>query len=117
MNGATPRFWAGPLRYWRWAARERPGQFWAVVIGSLGPLTLATVPPIRRAIGDPDAAPIPLTYPGMFPFFLSLCVFWLDLGFGGGRERRGDVGLVVGFAVWVGLGWGWFGFVCLEMQC
>ncbi|KAH6628466.1 hypothetical protein F5144DRAFT_604634 [Chaetomium tenue] len=63
MNGATPRFWAGPLRYWRWAARERPGLFWAVIIGGLGPVTLAVVPPLRHAIGDPDAPPIPLTYP------------------------------------------------------
>ncbi|KAL2132913.1 hypothetical protein VTI74DRAFT_3162 [Chaetomium olivicolor] len=63
MNGATPRFWAGPLRYCRWAARERPGLFWAVFIGALGPVTLVTVPPIRRAIGDYDAAPIPMTYP------------------------------------------------------
>ncbi|KAL2183246.1 hypothetical protein L209DRAFT_758744 [Thermothelomyces heterothallicus CBS 203.75] len=69
MNGATPRFWAGPLRYWRWAARERPAFFWSVVIGALGPVTLAVVPPIRRALGDEDAAPIPLTYPGTF--FLS----------------------------------------------
>ncbi|AEO54774.1 hypothetical protein MYCTH_2313956 [Thermothelomyces thermophilus ATCC 42464] len=63
MNGAAPRFWAGPLRYWRWAARERPAFFWSVVIGALGPVTLAVVPPIRRALGDEDAAPIPLTYP------------------------------------------------------
>ncbi|KAK4151447.1 hypothetical protein C8A00DRAFT_45340 [Chaetomidium leptoderma] len=65
MNAAavTPRFWAGPLRYVRWSARERPGYFWAVFIGALGPVSLLTVPPLRRAIGDPDAAPIPLTYP------------------------------------------------------
>jgi hypothetical protein len=89
MNGANPRFWAGPLRYWRWAARERPGLFWAVVIGSIGPLTLATVPPIRRAIGDPDAAPIPLTYPGMFPSFFLLCIIvclvWWGREMGEGR--------------------------------
>ncbi|KAL2269600.1 hypothetical protein VTJ83DRAFT_1784 [Remersonia thermophila] len=63
MSGATPRFWAGPLRYCRWAARERPGYFWSVVIGALGPVTLVTVPPLRRAVGDYDAPPIPLTYP------------------------------------------------------
>ncbi|KAJ4298639.1 n19m, NADH-ubiquinone oxidoreductase 9.5 kDa subunit [Collariella sp. IMI 366227] len=63
MNGASPRFWAGPLRYCRWAARERPSLFWAVFIGSCGPVTLATVPPIRRYFGDFDAAPIPMTYP------------------------------------------------------
>ncbi|KAL2017372.1 hypothetical protein VTK56DRAFT_2252 [Thermocarpiscus australiensis] len=62
MN-AGPRFWAGPLRYWRWAARERPALFWSVCIGALGPATLAVVPPLRRRLGDPDAPPIPLTYP------------------------------------------------------
>ncbi|KAK4102216.1 hypothetical protein N658DRAFT_424070 [Parathielavia hyrcaniae] len=63
MNGATPRFWAGPLRYIRWSARERPGYFFAVAVGALGPAILITVPPIRRRLGDPDAAPIPMTYP------------------------------------------------------
>ncbi|KAK4124884.1 hypothetical protein N657DRAFT_569683 [Parathielavia appendiculata] len=63
MNGTTPRFWAGPLRYCRWAARERPGYFAAVFIGALGPAILITVPPIRRRLGDYDAAPIPMTYP------------------------------------------------------
>ncbi|KAL2161365.1 hypothetical protein VTH06DRAFT_8587 [Thermothelomyces fergusii] len=63
MSGATPRFWAGPLRYCRWAARERPAYFWSVVIGGLGPVTLAVVPPVRRALGDENAPPIPLTYP------------------------------------------------------
>ncbi|KAK4456787.1 hypothetical protein QBC42DRAFT_51879 [Cladorrhinum samala] len=59
----TPRFWAGPLRYIRWSARERPAYFWSVFVGALGPVTLIAVPPIRRRLGDHDAAPIPLTYP------------------------------------------------------
>lgn len=63
MSSAFPRFWAGPIRYCRWAAREKPAYFWSIVIGAAGPLSLATVPPIRRAIGDHDAAPIPMTYP------------------------------------------------------
>ena len=64
MSGATgPRFWAGPIRYWRWSARERPAFFWSIVVGALGPIMLVTVPPLRRRIGDHDAAPIPLTYP------------------------------------------------------
>lgn len=62
----TPRFWAGPLRYLRWSARERPAFFFAVAIGALGPISLAVIPPIRNRLGDPDAAPIPLTYPGAF---------------------------------------------------
>ncbi|KAJ9155714.1 hypothetical protein NKR23_g2003 [Pleurostoma richardsiae] len=59
----TPRFWAGPLRYCRWAARERPAYFWSVFIGALGPVTLVVVPPIRKALGDEDAPTIPMTYP------------------------------------------------------
>jgi len=63
MSTITPRFWAGPLRYMRWASREKPAYFWSVVIGSLGPVSMVVVPPIRRAFGDFDAPPIPLTYP------------------------------------------------------
>ena len=76
MSGATPRFWAGPLRYWRWAARERPGMFWACVLGGLGPATLVVVPPIRHRLGDPDAPPIPLTYPSRFPVPYSYFYFF-----------------------------------------
>ncbi|KAL1872284.1 hypothetical protein VTK73DRAFT_1666 [Phialemonium thermophilum] len=63
MSGVAPHFWAAPLRYCRWAARERPAYFWSVIIGAAGPVCLAVVPPIRRALGDEDAPPIPLTYP------------------------------------------------------
>ncbi|GAB1311753.1 n19m, NADH-ubiquinone oxidoreductase 9.5 kDa subunit [Madurella fahalii] len=63
MSATSPRFWATPLRYCRWASRERPAYFWSVVIGACGPLTLVTVPPLRRLLGDHDAKPIPLTYP------------------------------------------------------
>ena len=66
MSAITPRFWAAPIRYCRWASRERPAYFWSVIIGAAGPVMLFTVPPIRRALGDDDAPPIPLTYPGMF---------------------------------------------------
>lgn len=65
MSGALPRFWAGPIRYCRWSARERPAYFWSVVVGALGPVMLVTVPPIRRAVGDYDAPQIPMTYPSM----------------------------------------------------
>lgn len=74
-SAATPRFWANPLRYCRWAARERPAYFWSVVIGAMGPVTLATVPPLRRRLGDEDAPPIPLTYPGA-SFFFSLSLIF-----------------------------------------
>lgn len=65
MSAASPRFWAGPVRYCRWAARERPAYLWSVVIGATGPVILAVVPPVRKMIGDEDAPQIPLTYPGM----------------------------------------------------
>ena len=65
MSTLTPRFWAGPIRYLRWASREKPAYFWSVVIGALGPVSMVVVPPVRRAFGDFDAPPIPLTYPSM----------------------------------------------------
>ncbi|KAG6367585.1 putative nadh-ubiquinone oxidoreductase kda subunit [Diaporthe ampelina] len=63
MSGRAPLFWQTPIRYWRWSSRERPALFWSCVIGALGPVTLAVVPPIRHAFGDYDAKPIPTTYP------------------------------------------------------
>lgn len=66
MSSLGPRFWAGPIRYTRWAARERPAYFWSVVMGLAGPVMLVVVPPIRKALGDEDAPPIPQTYPGGF---------------------------------------------------
>ncbi|KAH7316829.1 NADH-ubiquinone oxidoreductase 9.5 kDa subunit [Stachybotrys elegans] len=63
MSGAAPLFWSGPLRYCRWAARERPALFWSVAIGAAGPIMMPIVPPLRRALGDVDPAPIPVTYP------------------------------------------------------
>ncbi|KAJ4386385.1 n19m, NADH-ubiquinone oxidoreductase 9.5 kDa subunit [Gnomoniopsis smithogilvyi] len=63
MSGGAPLFWQQPLRYWRWAARERPALFWSCIIGGAGPVMLAVVPPIRHRFGDPDAKPIPMTYP------------------------------------------------------
>ncbi|EQL03965.1 hypothetical protein OCS_00319 [Ophiocordyceps sinensis CO18] len=64
----APLFWSGPLRYCRWAARERPALFWSVVIGAAGPIGMPIVPPIRHYFGDIDPAPVPVTYPGtMWP--------------------------------------------------
>ncbi|KAI0402482.1 hypothetical protein F4802DRAFT_600085 [Xylaria palmicola] len=63
MGNPTPRFWAGPLRYWRWAAREKPAFFWSCIIGGAGPLILATVPPTLKRLGYERARPIPMTYP------------------------------------------------------
>lgn len=65
MSNPTPRFWAGPLRYMRWSAREKPAYFYSVLLGATGPLMLATVPPIQERLGYKRAVPIPMTYPGM----------------------------------------------------
>lgn len=64
MSAAAPHFWSTPLKYCRWAARERPALFWSFILGAAGPLTMPIIPPIRRALGDVDPAPIPVTYPG-----------------------------------------------------
>ncbi|KAH8662221.1 hypothetical protein BX600DRAFT_551031 [Xylariales sp. PMI_506] len=63
MSNPTPRFWAGPLRYWRWSAREKPAYFWSVILGGSGLVMLAVVPPIQSRLGYKRAAPIPMTYP------------------------------------------------------
>jgi hypothetical protein len=61
---SAPIFWSTPLKYCRWAARERPALFWSVIIGATGPIAMPIVPPIRKYFGDVDPAPIPVTYPG-----------------------------------------------------
>ena len=73
----TPRFWAGPLRYCRWASRERPALFWSCVVGGLGPVILISGRPILTRLGYEYATPIPMTYPGALQpplSFLPLCV-------------------------------------------
>ncbi|PMD63347.1 uncharacterized protein K444DRAFT_523188 [Hyaloscypha bicolor E] len=60
---AYPRFFSQPFRYLRWAAIEKPAIFYSIVIGSLGPVLVFTVPPIRTRLGDPKRPEIPLTYP------------------------------------------------------
>lgn len=70
----TPYFWRQPLQYLRWASHEKPAIFYSIVIGSLGPLTVFVVPPIRHRLGDGPRETIPLTYPGMF-FFLNFLYF------------------------------------------
>jgi hypothetical protein len=74
----SPRFWAAPITYIRWAARERPAYFWSVVIGATGPVMLVTVPPIRRWMGAVPYAPVPMTYPGM-SFSLSLSLSFIHI--------------------------------------
>lgn len=56
-------FWSSPLRYLRWASHERPNVFYSLIIGAMGPITLLTVPPIRRSMGIVRAEAVPLNYP------------------------------------------------------
>ncbi|CAL3972998.1 hypothetical protein PZA11_005349 [Diplocarpon coronariae] len=63
MSAALPRFWSQPLRYLRWASIEKPAIFFSLLIGSMGPLAIVVVPPIRRMVGDGQRPEIPLTYP------------------------------------------------------
>jgi hypothetical protein len=60
---AAPHFWSTPLKYCRWASRERPALFWSVIIGAVGPIAMPIVPPIRRYFGDVDPAVVPTSYP------------------------------------------------------
>ncbi|KAL7621393.1 n19m, NADH-ubiquinone oxidoreductase 9.5 kDa subunit [Parahypoxylon ruwenzoriense] len=63
MSNISPHFWAAPLRYCRWAAREKPAYLWSVIIGTVGLVMLPTVPPALRALGYNRSPPVPLTYP------------------------------------------------------
>lgn len=76
MSGAAPFFWRQPIRYWRWSSRERPAIFWSCIIAAIAPVTLVAVPPIRHALGDPDAKPVPTTYPSTDPCFLFPLFLW-----------------------------------------
>lgn len=60
---AAPLFWSTPLKYCRWAAREKPALFWSVIIGAAGPVAVPIVPPIRNYFGDFDAPRFPLPIP------------------------------------------------------
>lgn len=68
---SAPHFWSTPLRYLRWASYEKPAIFYSIIVGSMGPVALVTLPPIRRFFGDVDPEPIPLTYPSKEILFLS----------------------------------------------
>ncbi|TVY81686.1 NADH-ubiquinone oxidoreductase 9.5 kDa subunit, partial [Lachnellula suecica] len=63
MSAAAPRFFSQPIRYLRWAAIEKPAIFFSLCIGTMGPVTLLVVPPIRHRFGDPQRPQIPFTYP------------------------------------------------------
>ncbi len=92
---STPRFFSTPLRYLRWVSFEKPAIFYSIVVGSLGPVFMVVVPPVRRRLGDGPREQIPLTYPSKlilspaFPLGASGLegVFGLE-GLCGGGERE-----------------------------
>jgi len=72
-----PRLWSQPGRWMRWAAHEKPAIFFSCIIGISGPIMLAVLPPFRRALGDYDPAPIPMSYPSKYSLLaraLRICV-------------------------------------------
>ncbi|CAD6892477.1 unnamed protein product [Tilletia controversa] len=50
-------------RYLQRSAHEQPVVFYSLIIGSVGPVLVLTVPPIRRMYGWKPAERIPTSYP------------------------------------------------------
>lgn len=86
---SKPMFWSTPLRYLRWAANERPAIFYSILMGSMGPVALVTLPRVRKYFGDVDPAPVPMSYPSTLEPFLRFhddfsvgrgLILWLGWG-------------------------------------
>ncbi|ETN40424.1 uncharacterized protein HMPREF1541_04701 [Cyphellophora europaea CBS 101466] len=63
MSGIPQTFWSSPVRYLRWAMHEKPAIFFSIVVGSMGPPLLYTLPSIRARFGDFDPPAVPHSYP------------------------------------------------------
>lgn len=63
---SSPYFFRQPFHYIRWASHEKPAIFYSIVIGSMGPVFLVVVPPIRKYFGDGPREKVPMTYPSKF---------------------------------------------------
>ncbi|KDN40509.1 hypothetical protein K437DRAFT_227319 [Tilletiaria anomala UBC 951] len=50
-------------RYLQRTAHEKPVIFFSLLIGSLGPIAVVTVPPIRKRYGWKQSERIPTSYP------------------------------------------------------
>ncbi|CEH17724.1 hypothetical protein CBOM_04117 [Ceraceosorus bombacis] len=61
--GSIFRPFQATYRYMQWAAHEKPEIFFSVLIGSVGPVLVVTVPPLRRRYGFIPAEPIPSSFP------------------------------------------------------
>ena len=73
----APRFWATPLRYLKWSARERPAYFFSLVIAAIGPISIPITLKIRELVGDENAPKIPVTYPGRLRFRRVPLLAWI----------------------------------------
>ncbi|KAF8808716.1 hypothetical protein BYT27DRAFT_7188676 [Phlegmacium glaucopus] len=51
------------FRYMQRQAHESPVLFYSIVIGTIGPVMVVTVPPIREHFGYKRAEMVPTTYP------------------------------------------------------
>lgn len=61
-----PQFYSQPYQFMRWASIRKPAIFWSVVLGTIGPIMMVVVPPVRHALGDNPKPLIPLTYPSTY---------------------------------------------------
>lgn len=72
---SRPYFFSQPFRYMRWAAHERPAIFFSIVLGCLGPVSLVSIPPVRRYFGDVNPEKVPMTYPSTSTSTLPVSFF------------------------------------------
>jgi len=80
MAPAPFGFYDAPLKYLRWASRERPALFWSVALGCMGPIMMVVVPPIRHRLGDGPRQVVPHSYPSKSIFQLHPS-FPISLGY------------------------------------
>ncbi|KAF2646211.1 hypothetical protein P280DRAFT_415249, partial [Massarina eburnea CBS 473.64] len=59
----SPLFFKQPFRYIKWVSIHKPAYFYSIIIGTIGPVAVFVVPPIRRYIGDENRSKVPQTYP------------------------------------------------------
>ncbi|CAG8604991.1 10166_t:CDS:2 [Paraglomus brasilianum] len=59
-----------PIKYLRYAAREKPSYFWSLVLGIAGPVAVIAVPKIRKDyFGYVPPESWPKSYPRKLAYF------------------------------------------------
>jgi hypothetical protein len=66
MSSTAPLFFKQPFRYMKWASIHKPAYFYSIIVGCMGPATIAIVPPIRSYLGDEKRTKVPQTYPSTY---------------------------------------------------